>query len=63
MSRTSEPKQQKLLLTVGEDLEKEESEAEVQVQISLGALSNKHMLDGRGKGGCLTIGEREKVWN
>lgn len=39
------------LLTVGEDLEKEESRVEVGVQISLGALSNKHVLDGRGKGG------------
>lgn len=51
MSQTSEPKPQKRLLAVGEDLEKEESGVEVGVQISLGALSNKHVLDGRGKGG------------
>lgn len=34
---------------VGEDLEKEESGVEVGVQISLGAVSNKHVLEAEGK--------------
>lgn len=49
LSQTLELKPQKLLLTVGEDLEKEESGVEVGVQISLGALSNKHVLEAEGK--------------